>query len=749
MLGKRLLVLTSLLVVVGILITACQPEKVVETVVVTQVTEGETVEVVVTATPSAEEPEETIAEGPIPADGLVPCLPLPEMAFGGSGPGVAALARSRTADVSRVEPLVQPASGVAEGTVEAFTASSVRPGVDRQAGLVYRVGVFEDLTSTNFWSANGPDNTVWNAYMLPQRLTMYNLSDQRFDFVPLVAKEMPAPLTQEGDFWVVEVPIRDDITWSDGELFTAEDVAFTANAALKLGLISGNWSQWYDKNYLDHIEAVDDYTVKYYYHTKPGLARHQEGSLQAPILAEHFWAPLVDEATAPIDALPDDASEEEVFAAQAEAHDNLFAIEPEGEPLAGSYLFTKWEPGAFTEVGANPDYFQTGAIVTEYANGAYQESLVDTYDFTLYGEAEGDVKLQYQVGPHVGAAVYTIYSSQDVAILALRAGEIDMLLNPLGLQRGLLDQVEGDPNLEVLQNSVNGFRYMAFNHRRRPMNDCSFRQAVAILIDKEFVAGTILQDVAFPLYSFVPSANGAWYFDDVPKLGLRADGTSMSREERINMAVAILEQAGYSWENSQTPAWNTDNGEVDVGSRLIMPDGTPVPTIELWAPNAGYDPLRSTFAIWIERWLNEAGIPVVAHLAGFNTLIPRIFTEQDFDMYILGWSLDTFPAYMRDYWHSEQAVPDGNNAAGYENPEFDVLAESLMTCETLDDCRPICDQLQTMLATEVPYVLLFDTGIIEPYRSASIAYPYTEHLSGLQYSHQLPYQSLQNSVKIK
>lgn len=741
MLSKKLFALTSLIVVVGILVTACQPEKVVETVVVTQIVEGEQVEVVVTATPSAEEavePAEPAAEGFIPAEGLVPCLPLPGIATGGSGPGLAVLARPRAATVA------QPASSVAKTSSEAPAASPAQQG-----DLVYRVGVFQDLTTTNFWAANGPDNTVWNAYMLPQRLTMYNLSDQRFDFVPLVAKELPEPLTQEGDFWVVEIPIHDDITWSDGEPFTAKDVAFTANATVKLGLISGNWSQWYDANYLDHIEAVDDYTVKYYYHTKPGLARHEQGTLQAPILAEHFWAPLVDEATAPIDALPADAGDEELLAAQAEAHDNLFAVEADGEPLAGSYLFTKWEPGAFTEVTANPDYFQTGAVVTEYANGAYQESLADVYDFTLYGEAEGDVQLEIEVGPHIGAAVYTIYSSQDAAILALKAGEIDMLLNPLGLQRGLLDQVQGDENLEVLQNSVNGFRYLAFNHRRRPMNDCSFRQAVAILIDKEFVARTILQNVAFPLYSFVPEANGAWYFDDVPKLGLHADGTSMSREERINLAVAILEQAGYSWENDQKPVWNTDNGEVDAGSRLIMPDGTPVPEIELWGPNAGYDPLRATFAIWIENWLQEAGIPVVANLANFNTLIPLIFTEQDFDMYILGWSCDIFPAYMRDYWHSEQAVPDGNNAAGYSNPEFDELSEQLMTCESFEECKPISDQLQTMLATEMPYVLLFDTGIIEPYRSASISYPYTGHLSGLQYSHQLPYQSLQNAVRIK
>jgi peptide/nickel transport system substrate-binding protein len=59
-----------------------------------------------------------------------------------------------------------------------------------------------------------------------------------------------------------------------------------------------------------------------------------------------------------------------------------------------------------------------------------------------------------------------------------------------------------------------------------------------------------------------------------------------------------------------------------------------------------------------------------------------------------------------------------------------------MTCTNFDDCKQITDQLQIMLSTEVPYVVLFDTGIIEPYRSASVTYPYTQVLSGLQYMHQ-------------
>jgi ABC-type transport system substrate-binding protein len=276
------------------------------------------------------------------------------------------------------------------------------------------------------------------------------------------------------------------------------------------------------------------------------------------------------------------------------------------------------------------------------------------------------------------------------------------------------------------------------------MNDCAFRQAVAVLIDKEFVTGTILQGVAFPNYGFVPPGNAFWFNADIPELGKELD-----REQRTKLAVAILEQAGYSWEGDQKPVWDADNLQVTPAGRLLMPDGTPVPSLIMPAPSPGYDPLRSTFAIWIETWLNEFGIPLEAQLAGFNVIVPVIFTEQNFDMYILGWSLGIFPDYLRDFFAEEQAAQDGNNAGGYVNPEVEARLGEILTCETFESCKTIADELQVILATELPYVLLFDTGIIEAYRSASVEYPFTEALSGLQYYHQGPGAALQSEVSIR
>ena len=78
----------------------------------------------------------------------------------------------------------------------------------------------------------------------------------------------------------------------------------------------------------------------------------------------------------------------------------------------------------------------TGLEIQQWANGAYNDSAG-----LSVGEPEGDVETTYTVGPNVDSVVYTIYGSQDAAILAMKNGEVDYVINPLGLQRGLADQM--------------------------------------------------------------------------------------------------------------------------------------------------------------------------------------------------------------------------------------------------------------------------------------------------------------------
>lgn len=604
----------------------------------------------------------------------------------------------------------------------------------------FRIGVFSDIKTTNYWSYQGPNNSVWQRYiMAPQRLSLYDKNDKRFDLVPQLAVDLNAPRVKEGGKWIITTKIKQGVKWSDGKELTAKDFAFTANTAIELEL-TGPMASTYDREYLEKVEAVDNYTLKYTWKKAPGLAKWEWGAAQGAVMSEAYWAPVVADAKKALAGV--DKNNKDAYAkALNDARTNLLNHSPNNEPLVGSFTFVKWEKGAFAENKAYADSWFRDMQKTVFKNGAYTETK-GSYSYKQ-GDPTGDKLVDYKQGPTMTSAVFTIYGTQDAAVLALKKGEIDYMLNSLGLSRGLMDQVQGQKGIDVVTNPTNGFRYMAFNVRKPPMSDIAFRQAMAYMIDKEFITKTILQNVAFPVYTEVAEANAFWFNPDVPKIG-----KGMTSEQRLAKAIEVLEKAGYKWEGGKKPTWDKDGVRVVPGGRLIMPDGKPVPNLTLIAPSAGYDPLRSTFGIWIERYANDLGVPLKAELIGFNDIITRVYSDPDYDkkldMYILGWTLDIFPTGLTTFHHSRFAGPGDNNAGGYNNPEYDKLADQLFECQDAKECQKVAFKLQDMLATELPYIVLFDTGIIETYRT-NLQFPYTELMNGIQFLNGMPHAAI--SVK--
>ena len=593
------------------------------------------------------------------------------------------------------------------------TPAATTPAQEPQ---IYQLAIISDLTTTNYWALLGPDGTVWNQYALGgTKPTLYGYSDQRFDWVPSLAADFPSPLQEESvggqTMWTTQVELKQGVMWSDGNEVTAEDFAFTAGTATELEL-TGNWPSIVDTEFYDHSEAIDPYTLKIYFKKKPGLARWQFGLAFMPIFSKAYWEPVVAEAKQAGDL--------------TEQQKVLYAHVADGEPSAGGFIFDKWESGAYAEKDKNEDFYFAGSTVTQYENGAIMDAKPGVYEFSAYGTPEGEKTLEYTVGPFAASVIYSIYGSQDAAVLALKKGDVDFMLNPLGLSKGLQEQLDGEEGLTTIENADAGVRYLGFNFRKAPMDNQAFRQAVATLIDKEFLTDTVLQGVAIPMYTVVPEGNQAWHNADVPKFG-----QGMSRSERVKAAVQLLKGAGFTWETE--PRMSEDGNFIEQrGEGLKMPNGDPVPSMNLLSPSAGYDPLRSTFAIWVERWLNEMGIPVRADLTGFNVIVDKVFDQQDFDMWILGWSLSIFPDYLEAFFHSRNSESQGFNPGAFSNPEYDKLSDEFLAETDLEAARQQAAAMQEFLAEDLPWVTLFTTPIVETYRSDRIEFPYTDYLGGLQ-----------------
>ena len=568
----------------------------------------------------------------------------------------------------------------------------------------YTLGIFEDVTTTNQWAFNeATEGTVWNGYFLsPTTAGMYTISYPGIEFVPDLADGELQPAVQDGDSWVGEITLRSGLMWSDGEPFTAEDVAFTWHTVKDTALQAG-WLDYTDyapdNGPITEVEAVDDTTVRVTFNAQPGLAIWGPGTgiTNMPIQPAHFWQPAVDEALASDDPAT-----------------TLMAADGLAAPAIGSTVVSELQEGSFAASTSNPNYYDAGASKTS-----------------------GGVT--WTEGPFASDFQYPLYGGQEAAVLALADGEVDYLLNPLGMQRGFQDQVTENPDLTAVVNPTNGYRFLAFNHARFPMSDPAFRDALTALINKEFVTENLLQGVAFPLYVILPEGNVAWYNEEVANELATEGYAGLEDAERQQIAIDLLTEAGYTWQTTPSVA---EDGTFTAGVGLKGPDGELVGQIEMITPTASYDPLRAQFASYISGVAQQMGIDLVAIPTDFTKIVSDVFALDDennytspFDMFILGYSLGNaaFPTFHCSFFCTGG---DSNNTQ-YSSEEYDGFAAQFDAAQTQEEAYTAMWEMERLIARDKPHVPLFDTGILEFYNNR-VQYPFTETLSGLQFLFGVP-----------
>ena len=587
------------------------------------------------------------------------------------------------------------------GSAPAESGGTAGPGGDLGT---YTLGIFEDVTTTNQWAFNeATEGTVWNGYFLsPTTAGMYTISYPGIEFVPDLADGELQPATQDGDSWVGEITLRSGLLWSDGEPFTAEDVAFTWHT-VKDTALQASWLDYTDyapdNGPITEVEAVDDTTVRVTFNAQPGLAIWGPGTG----ITQH-----ADPAGALLAAAVDEALASDDPATTLMAADGLAA------PAIGSTVASELQEGSFAASTSNPNYYDAGASKTS-----------------------GGVT--WTEGPFASDFQYPLYGGQEAAVLALADGEVDYLLNPLGMQRGFQDQVTENPDLTAVVNPTNGYRFLAFNHSRFPMSDPAFRDALTALINKEFVTENLLQGVAFPLYVILPEGNVAWYNEEVADELATEGYAGLEDAERQQIAIDLLTDAGYTWQTAPSVA---EDGTFTAGVGLKGPDGELVGQIEMITPTASYDPLRAQFASYISGVAQQMGIDLVAIPTDFTKIVSDVFALDDennytspFDMFILGYSLGNaaFPTFHCSFFCTGG---DSNNTQ-YSSEEYDGFAAQFDAAQTQEEAYTAMWEMERLIAKDKPHVPLFDTGILEFYNNR-VQYPFTETLSGLQFLFGVP-----------
>ncbi|MEX0651189.1 MAG: ABC transporter substrate-binding protein [Actinomycetota bacterium] len=205
--------------------------------------------------------------------------------------------------------------------------------------IVFVAGTINDMRTVNpFRAFESPEFEVMDLnYDL-----LISFSQEDMSPVPnLATKWTPS---EDGLTWTIE--LRDDVTWQDGEPFTANDVVFTFDFIAENNIAAFT-------NYLpftDSFEVIDDYTFAWNT-TEPTTA--PEVPPYVYILPEHIWGEF-------------DKKE----ALDFKNYPNMIGT--------GPFQLTDWDKGQSWTMEANPDYWGGAPLIDKYIVRKYdnEEAMV-------------------------------------------------------------------------------------------------------------------------------------------------------------------------------------------------------------------------------------------------------------------------------------------------------------------------------------------------------------------------------------
>ncbi len=373
---------------------------------------------------------------------------------------------------------------------------------------------------------------------------------------------------------------------------------------------------------------------------------------------------------------------------------------------------------------SNPGYFDRGTETTVFSDGSVRVARAGS-DTVYGGEASGEVLAHHVVGPFISGVQWRGFGNASAAHEARAAGEIDFVIDRDGLSFTQYNQVAAEGGDKLSISRADGFRFLAFNLRKPPMSDPVFRTAVATVIDKELVASSLFNGTLFPAYTITHPGLSAYGDAEVSRPGW-SNGKPMSVAQRFEAAIAMLSEAGYTWDVEPQLVYEDDGALADVvpGSGLEMPNGVDVPDLTIRAaPGSGEDPVRATYALWVQQWMSDLGIPVVTEATDLESIVETAIQPSSaedvlsWDMHVLGWG-GPDPALpgltLVALFHSRNLVESGGlNTTGYSSPEFDAAADSFVSAQTIEDAVRWTMEMERIVSVDLPYVTLYRPPVIE------------------------------------
>lgn len=397
--------------------------------------------------------------------------------------------------------------------------------------------------------------------------------------------------SEDGLTWTFH--LRDGLKWSDGSDLTANDFVYS-------------WKR-----------VCDPMVAAPYAETVLGMVAGYEdaiaGDLDALQVSASDDSTFVVELSSPCSyfgSLAAFATLSPVQEATVEANGDAWATSAETYISNGPFYISEWVPGSHILMSKNPNYWNADAIK------------LDGIKFLLIEDSNASYSA-YQTGE---ALMIKDVPTEEIPTLS---GNADFYVDP-----------------------IIGTYYLSVNTQRDAFSDARVRKALSLAIDREYVAGTLMQGTYSAASNFMGpgwiDTDGSQFMDNANGGQPYIDTTDY--EANLEEAKALMAEAGY-------------------------PDGEGYPQITYSTNDAGY---HRVVAEYLQQAWGELGIDVNVEIVEWSSFTP-MRRNGDYDSARNGWVGDySDPSNMLELLYST----NGNNDGKFNNADFDAAIDVSRT--TLD-----------------------------------------------------------------
>ena len=292
--------------------------------------------------------------------------------------------------------------------------------------------------------------------------------------------------------------------------------------------------------------------------------------------------------------------------ATVEANGDAWCTSPDTYVCNGPFMITEWTPSERIVLTKNPNYV-----------GGWDSSKIVSESITLL-----------------------LLEDSSASFAAYNSGEAVLIKDVPTDEIPSLTKAEDGGDFYV--DTILGTYYVSLNLKRDAFKDAKVRKALALAIDRDYVANTIMQGT----YSTADSIVGPGIVDEQGYFHDNGNAPYISADYEANLAEAkkLLAEAGY-------------------------PNGEGYPTIEYSCNDVGY---HVPLAEYLQQAWGDLGITLTISKMEWSSFTAAR-RAGEYDVARNGWVMDyNDPSNMLDLFCSG----NGNNDGKYSNPEFDAAIEA-------------------------------------------------------------------------